>query len=219
MVRRAAILAVLSVLPAAAWQERMEMRGVYGHPNAFWKTGARLNEYGINAVFVHGGSINADLVARVRSEGAKIYAEFATLNGKGYVEKHPEAWPIDATGQRAPAATWFLGACPTEPGFRAYRMKQLAELLEKHALDGVFMDYLHWHAQFEDPNPVLPETCFSPTCLREFSRKTGIRLPAGSAAEQAKWILGRHEKEWRDWRCSVIADWMREIRADRKSVV
>lgn len=196
-----------------AWQAGSETRGIYGSPDSFWKTGARLDDYGINAVFVHAASITPELAARVRREGARLYAEFPTLNGKGYVEKHPEAWPIDATGRQAPPATWFLGACPTEPGFRAYRMKQLAELLERYPVDGVFMDYLHWHAQFEEPQPVLPETCFSGTCLREFSRKTGVRIPAGTTAEQARWILARHDTEWRDWRTSVIADWIRDIRA------
>jgi hypothetical protein len=75
------------------------------------------------------------------------------------------------------------------------------------------MDYLHWHAQFEDPRPVLPETCFSPTCLREFSRSTGIRLPAAGLPEQARWILGARESKWREWRCSVIVDWIEAIRA------
>jgi hypothetical protein len=44
-------------------------------------------------------------------------------------------------------------------------------------------------------------------------RKTGIRIPGGTPAEQAKWILGRREREWREWRCSVIADWVSQIRA------
>lgn len=217
MVRLALLMPICAVLCAQSSPPRasskLEVRGVYSHPGPFWKTGARLNEYGINAVFVHSGSINADLVKRVRNEGARLFAEFATLNGKGYVESHPEAWPVNEHGEKAPAATWFLGACPTEPGFRAWRMKQLEQLLDSYAVDGVWMDYLHWHAQFEDPNPVLPETCFSPTCLREFSRASGVRLPGGSLPEQAQWILNRHEKEWREWRCSVIAGWIQAIRA------
>lgn len=192
---------------------KLEIRGAYSHPSAFWKTGAKLDESGINAVFVHSGSINQELAARVRQEGARLFAEFATLNGKGYVESHPEAWPVNEKGEKAAAATWFLGACPTEPGFRAWRMKQLEELLDRQKVDGIWMDYLHWHAQFEDPHPVLPETCFSPTCLRQFSQATGIRLPAVSLPDQARWILSRHEPRWRAWRCSVIADWIRAVRA------
>ncbi len=209
MLRILWLFALVSGLPA----QRLEIRGTYSHPKPFWDRGARLDEYSINAVFVHGGSIKPDLIARAKAEGAAVFAEFATLNGKGYVEKHTEAWPVNEKGERDPAATWFLVACPTEPGFRAYRRKQLVDLLDAYPLAGVWLDYFHWHAQFEDPKPVLPETCFSPTCLDAFTKATGIRLPHGTVAEKAQFILARHERAWRDWRVSVLLDWAREFRA------
>ncbi|MCW5965877.1 MAG: hypothetical protein KIT83_17700 [Bryobacterales bacterium] len=190
----------------------IQVRGTYSSPAPFWRTGSRLDLHGVNAVFVHGGSINAELVERASSEGAKVYAEFATLNGKGYVETHPEAWPINERGEQAPAATWFLGACPTEPGFRAYRLQQLGDLLDKFALAGVWMDYFHWHAQFEEPEPILPETCFCPSCLGAFERATGLRPGGASTAEKASWILGRHDSTWRDWRAEVLVEWARLCR-------
>ena len=106
-----------------------------------------------------------------------VFAEFATLNGKNYVEEHPEAWAINEKGEKVQAATWFMGVCPTEPGFRQYRFDQLRNLLLKYDLDGVWMDYVHWHAQFEDPEPILPETCFCDHCLDQFSVYSGIEIP------------------------------------------
>ena len=99
----------------------VEIRGVYGNPKPLWDKGYNLNELGVNAIFVHSGAIDQDLIERARSEGLKVYSEFATLNGKNYVDKHPEAWAIDEKGERVEAATWFMGVCPTEPGFRKYR--------------------------------------------------------------------------------------------------
>jgi hypothetical protein len=208
----AQILLMLLVVPGLTYGQPIAVRGTYATPKAFWDQGAKLDDYGINAVFVHAGSINTELMRRATGEGARVFAEFATLNGKGYVEDHPEAWPVNERGERAPAATWFLGACPTEPGFRQFRLRQLAELLEKYPLSGVWMDYFHWHAQFEDPQPVLPETCFSDTCLREFARAARVRLPDGSTAEKARFILSRHERAWRTWRTEVLAEWAREFR-------
>ena len=205
-------LLTLTMLAGLACAEPVEIRGTYADPKAFWSKGARLDEYGINAVFVHSGSINTELVQRAAAEGAAVYAEFATLNGKGYVEKNTEAWPVNEHGERAPAATWFLGVCPTEPGFKAYRLQELDRLLERNKLAGVWMDYFHWHAQFEEPEPILPETCFSDSCLRAFEGASGVKVPAGSTAEKAKWILSRHEREWRNWRSSVLVSWAREIR-------
>ncbi|MBI92849.1 MAG: hypothetical protein CME05_06490, partial [Gemmatimonadaceae bacterium] len=66
-------------------------RGTYGHPRSFWEQGLRLDEYGVNAVFIHGASLDAQTVERARS-GCRVFAEFATLNGKygDYVAHHPE---------------------------------------------------------------------------------------------------------------------------------
>jgi hypothetical protein len=211
LTRRAALSACAGVL--AAQGKTLSIRGIYSNPKPFWAAGGRLDEYGVNAVFVHAGSITTELAARVQAEGARLFAEFPTLNGKGYVEKHPEAWPINEKGEPAPQATWFLGACPSDAGFRESRIKQLETLLDRFEIAGVWMDYFHWHAQFEDPNPVLPETCFSASCIAAFESATGVRVPAGAIPERARFILSRQERRWRDWRVSRLMSWARDIRA------
>jgi hypothetical protein len=188
------------------------IRGTYGSPNLFWKKGLHLKEYGINAIFVHSGAINEQLMKRALAEGVQVYAEFATLNGKRYVKEHPEAWPINEKGERAAPATWFMGICPTNPDFKKYRMDLLKDLLQKYQISGVWMDYLHWHAQFEDPNPIFPETCFCKNCLDLFQSTANIEIPNGSTAFQAKWILTKQNWEWRDWRCSIINGWAKDIK-------
>ena len=193
-------------------RKKIETRGVYGHPRPFWDKGLELSALGINAVFVHSGSIREEMIRRARSEGLRVYAEFATLNGKGYVDEHPEAWAIDEKGKRVGPASWFMGVCPTEPGFRQYRIGQLRELMRKLDLDGVWMDYFHWHAQFEEPEPILPETCFCNNCLESFSIDSGIQLPEGTIPEKAAWILSNCDPAWRDWRCRIILEWAVDIR-------
>ncbi|MGC9355186.1 MAG: family 10 glycosylhydrolase, partial [Mariniphaga sp.] len=191
---------------------QIEILGVYGNPQPLWEKGQNLAELGANAVFVHSGSISHEMLQRAREEGLNVYAEFATLNGKGYVEKHPEAWAVNEKGEKVEAASWFMGVCPTEPGFREYRFGLLRELLTEFDIDGVWMDYVHWHAQFEEPEPILPETCFCDHCLASFSTDTGLEIQEGTTPEKARWILKNHDPEWRDWRCKVILDWVVEIR-------
>ncbi len=198
--------------------ETVEVRGIYGNPKPFWDKGFNLNNLGINAIFVHSGSINHDMVNRARSEGLMLFAEFATLNGKNYVETHPEAWAINEKGEKVQAASWFMGVCPTEPGFRQYRFGQLRDLLLEYDLDGVWMDYVHWHAQFEEPEPILPETCFCDHCLDDFSKDSGIKIPDGITSKKALWILNNHDKSWRNWRCKVIYDWTYEIKSIIKEI-
>jgi len=191
---------------------KIEIRGIYGSPEPFWKKNIRLYQLGVNAVFIHDGSITDSIMARTKAEGLRVFAEFATLNGKQYVDEHTEAWAIDKNGNKAEPATWFMGVCPTEPGFRQHRMNELRKLLKRFNLDGVWMDYLHWHAQFEDPEPILPETCFCEHCLSSFQSASGINVPGESTAKKADWILTNHDSAWRTWRCSVIAGWVRDFK-------
>ena len=190
----------------------VEIKGVYGNPKPYWDKGINLADLGVNSIFVHSGSINDDMIERAKSEGIKVYAEFASLNGKNYVNDHPEAWPINELGEKVEAASWFMGVCPTDPGFRAYRFTQLKDLITKYELDGVWMDYVHWHAQFEEPEPILPETCFCNHCIDEFALTTETEIPMGSTTEKADWILNNTEDAWRKWRCQVIYDWTAEFR-------
>ena len=185
----------------------VEIRGVYGNPGPLWDKGFKLSDLGVNSIFVHSGSINQEMIDRARADGLKVYAEFATLNGKNYVDTHPEAWAINEKGEKVEAASWFMGVCPTEPGFRQYRYNQLRDLLEKYELDGVWMDYVHWHAQFEEPEPILVETCFCNHCLQSFSEDTGTEIPQDSIPGKAQWILNNHDDLWREWRCKVIHGW------------
>ena len=188
------------------------IHGVYGHPRPFWEQGLRLDEMGVNAIFVHSGALDSATIQRARAEGCAVFAEFATLNGGSgeYVERHPEAHPVNADGKPVSRATWFMGVCPTDPGFRAYRMEALRAFLAKFDVDGVWMDYLHWHAQFEDPYPQFHKTCFNSSCLTAFQLWSGVELPPGSTAEKAEWILLNEPKAWEDWRVSVLVDWARE---------
>mgnify|MGYP001823795319 CR=1 FL=1 len=198
--------------------ESTTIKGVYGNPKPLWDKELNLKELGVNAVFIHSGSIDHDIMNKARAEGLLVFAEFATLNGKNYGDKHPEAWAINEKGEKVEAATWFMGVCPTDPGFRKYRADQLRDLLTEFELDGVWLDYVHWHAQFEDPEPILPETCFCDHCLSAFSEDSGVKLPEGTNSEKAKWILSKHDEQWRDWRCQVIYQWTVEMRGILKDI-
>src|SRR5262245_35773781 len=149
-------------LSLAQTKHQIQIRGTYSSPQAFWEKGLRLDEYGINAIFVHSSAIDEAMVQRAHSEGARVFAEFATLNGDNWltrregdreipIEDHVDAWPIDSKGERSPRQTWFLGVCPTNEAFLNSRLQALQELVTRQKLDGIWLDYLHWHAQFEDP--------------------------------------------------------------------
>ncbi len=188
------------------------VKGIYGDPKVLLNKGYSLTELGINSIFVHKASITPELIENAHQQNIKVYAEFPLLNGKEFLEKDQSAWPIDSNGNRSPQADWFMGICPTNPDFKKYREEQLVTLLSTLNVDGVWLDYVHWHAQFETPDPILPETCFCPHCLNDFSTSSNLTLPEGDTKTKASWILNEHDDEWRQWRSDVIMLWVKDFK-------
>jgi hypothetical protein len=191
------------------------VKGIYGNPATLLKAGYTFDELGVNAVFVRSVSLNPEFYAAARQQGCKVYVEFPTLLGKDYLVHHPEAWPLNQRGERAPAADWFMGICPTDSAFSMHRANQLKTILTDYQVDGIFLDYFHWHAQFETPDPILPETCFCNRCTGLFSAHIGEDIPGDSVSDKAEWILSNRDAEWRRWRNSVLQGWA----ADMKDIV
>lgn len=186
-------------------------KGVYGNPGTLLEAGYRFDSLGINAVFVRSGSLNPGFYANTRAQNAKVYVEFATLNGQNYLKDHPEAWPINEKGEKAPAADWFLGICPTNAAFKEYRSNELKGILQEYEVDGIFLDYVHLHAQFETATPILPETCFCDHCTGLFGEHIGADIPGKRIADRATWILANTDKEWRAWRNSILNGWVEDL--------
>ncbi|MCG2589074.1 putative glycoside hydrolase family 15 protein [Rhodohalobacter sulfatireducens] len=195
--------------------ERPFIKGVYGNPGSLLEAGYAFDELGLNAIFVRSISLNDNLYETANKQNAAVFVEFPTLNGRNYVEEHPEAWPIDKTGNPAPPADWFMGVCPTDPDFKEYRSNQLRNILSNYEVGGIFLDYVHWHAQFETADPILPETCFCDRCTRTFADHYNLNIPESDIATRADWILENADPSWREWRNIVLNEWM----IDMKTIV
>ncbi len=203
--------------PAVNRDENFLVKGVYGNPAALWKAGYDFPELGINAVFIRSGSLDSAFMERAAKEGVKVFVEFPVLNGKSYLEKYPEAWPVTEKGERAEQADWFMGICPTDTGFQSNRINALRELLGNYSVDGIFLDYFHWHAQFESAAPILPETCFCDRCIQQFQYYLGRSIPVVKQSERAAWILQQEDAAWRKWRSRVLLEWADRLNAVIKS--
>ena len=67
MIRPLAPILLLAALAASA--QPVPVRGVYSDPRPLWNAGHKLSDLGINAIFVHGGSINQAIYDRATAEG------------------------------------------------------------------------------------------------------------------------------------------------------
>jgi hypothetical protein len=172
-----------------------------------------LDDYGINAIWLGSGAVTNERLALLRGAGVKVFAEFNTMHEAGYLRDHPDAAPVGADGEVSPPPDGWQGICPTHPDYRRYRMDAFRELLEKFPIDGVWLDYHHSHASWEQAVPKMPDTCFCRRCLAQFSSDTGISLPQRPPAELSKILLTESRREWIRWRASVFTDWVWEFRA------
>src|SRR5207248_2635966 len=167
----------------------------------------------VNAIFLGSGSLTAERMGLLKSHGAQVFAEFCSMHDAGYLEEHPDAAPVGADGEICQPPDGWQGVCPTHPGYRENRMRSFREVLESHDVDGIWLDYHHSHASWEQAEPNLPDTCFCDRCVAWFAVQTGTRLSAGPRIEQSRLLLGEHREKWVQWRCAVFTDWVREFRA------
>ena len=193
---------------------RVAIRGIYGGvPTQILERGKRLDDFGVNAIWIGAGGISSNLVAewKRKAPGLKIFAEFNTMHEVGYLRDHPDAFPVDADGKIAAAPDGWQGVCPTHPGYRRERMTAFRQTLRSAPIDGIWLDYHHAHASWEQPRPNLPDTCFCTRCRAEFQRKTGIAILAAVGANPAS-LRPAEREAWVRWRCDVFTDWVREFR-------
>jgi hypothetical protein len=199
--------------PAGADAPLVPVRGIYGGiPQEIVDSGRSLREFGVDAVWLGSGSFNPERLAWLRAQQVRAYAEFNTLHVADYLKSHPDAAPVGTDGRVSPAPDGWQGICPTHEGYRAERMRAFRTLLETFAIDGVWLDYHHSHASWEQAEPNLPDTCFCDRCLRRFQRDTAVTLPEASTAERAALLLSAHRDAWVRWRLGVFTGWVREFR-------
>jgi len=198
---------------AAETRPHIAVRALYGGvPVQIFERGRSLDDYGINAVWLGSGAVTEERFALLKKRGARVFAEFNTLHEADYLKQHPDAAPIGTDGKASPPPDGWQGICPTHPGYRRYRMDAFRSVLERFPLDGIWLDYHHSHASWEQAEPKMPDTCFCERCISRFRQETATPLPDRTAAELSPLLLGRYRWRWLRWRRRVFTDWVREFR-------
>jgi hypothetical protein len=203
---------LLRAAPSSGSRPWIKIRGIYGgFPRQILDRGETPTDYGVNAIWVGSGSLNAEEIARYHKLGVKVFAEFNSLHAAQFLKEHPDAAPIGPDGKPSPPPNGWQGVSPFHAGYRRERMSEFRRVLATFEIDGIWLDYHHAHASWEQAEPNLPDTDFCRAALAQFSARTGIGLPADVAAA-AKLLLGTHREAWTDFRCEALTDWVREYR-------
>ena len=199
--------------------KNLSVRSVYGGvPSTLLEGGRTLADSGINAVWMGTGALNHPDVALLREQQAHVFAEFNTLHHAAFLAEHPDAAPVGTDGQVCPPPDGWQGVCPTHVAYRQNRMDAFRAALAEFDLDGIWLDYHHSHASWEQAQPNLPDTCFCSRCLSRLQEETGTRLPDLPTPQLTERLLGPLREEWTAWRCAVLTDWVREFREIRDAV-
>ena len=172
---------------------------------------ALLRSWGNTAVF--GGYQDPAFVEAAHEAGMPVYAEFGCFVGERWWQEVAASRPVTTSGQPLAKDGGYCGVNPSVPEVREAQIQALEALLSRHALDGVWLDFIRWPCHWEVPDPCLPRTSFDPGTLARFSQDTGIEVLAEDAPTAAQEVLGRHEAEWTDWRCQQITGWVAQARA------
>lgn len=198
--------------PSSQQRPWLKIRGIYGgFTREIFQRGETPGGYGVNAVWVGSGGLNAKEIDRYHELGIKVFVEFNSMHWAEFLKDHPDAAPIGPDGKPSPPPDGWQGVSPFHAGYRRERMQEFRRVLKSFEIDGVWLDYHHAHASWEQAQPNLPDSDFSPAALKQFTAETGITLPRETAVAAAV-LLGAERQAWTRFRCGVFTDWVREYR-------
>src|ERR687894_761133 len=109
-----------------------------------------------------------------------------TMPEATYLKDHPDAAPVGSDGKPCPPPDGWQGVCPTHPDYRKARMEAFRKALSDFEVDGIWLDYHHAHASWEQAVPNMPDTCFCARCLARFEEESGVDLPDRPTPELAR---------------------------------
>ena len=178
----------------------------------------QLSQWNINAVF--GGFRDSLMVEALHKEGIKIFAEVAIFTGTEVRwNESPELRPINAAGKPVQKDEWYCGIVPTVPWFHERKTAIIKKIMSTYDIDGIWLDFIRWPCHWEVPEPRLEQTSFDKISLETFQSDTKINIPNAlqNPNEIAEWILTNHREVWTRWKCSVINEYVRELRDVVKS--
>ncbi len=177
--------------------------------------------FGVNALFTESDTYRDDLIEWAHQRGFQFFGAIACFsdhaNGHQLLGQRPELWPVEASGRRRPQMEWYIGVTPTFDDHNQLILKRAQHVVETYSLDGLFLDFIrwpiHWELEARAGGPTPSQSSFDPHTQQRFQEATGIQLPGKLAgiADRARWILNHHSGQWRDFKCSVITDFVGQM--------
>jgi hypothetical protein len=178
---------------------------------------------GVNTILTESDTYDTEIIAEATAAGHAFWGGiscFLHRNWRGNVlEQDPSLTPILATGVRRPMIEWYNGVPPTARSHRDERRAHIVEQVRRYRFDGFLLDFIrwpmHWEIELRPGYPPPLDSSYDDVTLRQFRDRSGAPLPEdllGRPAEAASWITLNHPREWIDFKCDVITEYVAELR-------
>ena len=157
---------------------------------------------------------------RAARQGVAVFVIAPVFQNPAALARDPDLVAITAEGKPA-REDWIEFVCPSRAGYRAQRVREIADLVRELRPQGVSLDFIRhfvfWEkVQIATEHGDIPNACFCRHCVAAFAARAGLAPPAGLEAGDAKaaaaWILAHHEARWTEWKLELIQSMVTEIR-------
>ena len=137
---------------------------------------------------IRGRDVFGEIVTRAKRAGLDVVAYYSLIFNNRACENHPD-WQIrDVDGRPSRDYPGRLGrygtVCPNNAGYRAFVEAQVAELLPRYEVDGIFFDMCFW-----------PACCYCDACKERYAREAGADIPTVIDWTDSTWIAFQRARE------------------------
>jgi hypothetical protein len=159
----------------------------------------------------------------LRARGILYYSSILFGFDPKFLARHPDLTPIDQHGRPARTVDWYIGI-PSERRINTAHKIGLLEPVVRHLEpDGVHLGFIRWPGFWEIwlddvERADMPDYCYGRETLARFCRETGIDVPLADPAAAAALIAAQHRTAWRDWKCGITVETVREVRSALRAI-
>ena len=170
-------------------------------------------ELNLDSVFYSHKNLTHENASLIKKElGGKVAQniEVPFFVGKELLEKYPDALPVEAEGKSL-EKEGYPGICPTHPGVKNERIDDVKEVLKQN-IDGIWMDFIRYPTKWDEPTPIVFDTCYCDRCLTMFEDYIDEKVHKPTIEETVLLIDGSYYIEWIEFKTEQILAMVREVR-------